>query len=851
MKLHALIGSIWLGLVLMLVPSSLQAQIFDPVSWSWESQDLGDGTYNLVFKANIESGWHLYSQHIASGGPIPTSFQFEKMEGVEKVGETSEAGEIHKEHDKNFDMELAYFSNTATFTQKVRVTGAEGTIEGFLEFMVCDDERCLPPKGEDFSFSLKGAEPEPQPAPVPTPVPQEKAETKTEPEPAPVEPQEIMPVEVSPEITVDETPGLLEPVKWNYSFEKKDEQTYQLHFEAKIAENWKIYGRNIEPGGPIPTGFRYDEGAYELIGETAPEHAPKVIMDQLFDMEVPYFTKAIRFSQTIRLTGEVENIKGKLDFMTCDAGKCIPFFDTPFEFDLTGQGISTAAVSGTGEAGPNPFVIETINLDSPLADCVSEAAVVSTKNSGFGTIFLLGFLGGLLALLTPCVFPMIPLTVSFFTKSSQNRRQGFFNAAFYGFSILIIYVLLSVPFHLLESVDPAILNNISTNVVLNLLFFAIFAVFAFSFFGFYEITLPSGLTNKASSAGSSVGGLIGIFFMGLTLALVSFSCTGPILGTLLTGSLSSDGGAMQLTMGMTGFGLALALPFALFAAFPGWLNSLPRSGGWLNTVKVVLGFVELALALKFLSNADLVSHWGLLKREVFFAIWIVIGLGLTAYLFGWIRFPHDTPGIKPSKTRIGLGVFTLLFVAYLAPGLTNSEVANRKLVSGFPPPIFYSLYEQESDCPLGLECFKDYEEGLAYAREVNKPILLDFTGWACVNCRRMEENVWVNPEVYKRLSEDYVLISLYVDDRKKLPEAEQIEVMTRAYGMKKIRTIGNKWETLQTETFKINSQPYYALISPDEELLNTPVAYTPDAVMYRDFLDCGLQVHKKKLSVQP
>jgi thiol:disulfide interchange protein len=468
-----------------------------------------------------------------------------------------------------------------------------------------------------------------------------------------------------------------------------------------------------------------------------------------------------------------------------------------------------------------------------------------TKSSnGLFGIFLLGFVGGLLALLTPCVFPMIPLTVSFFTKQSKNKKKGIFNAILYGFFIVFIYILLSLPFHFLDNLDPEILNTISTNVWLNIFFFVVLVFFAFSFFGFYEITLPSSWGNKMDSA-SSVGGIIGIFFMALTLAIVSFSCTGPILGSLLASSLTSDGGATQLTAGMSGFGLALALPFALFALFPSWLNSLPKSGGWLNTTKVVLGFLELALAFKFLSNADLVAHWDLLKREVFIGIWIVIFIGLALYLFAKIKFPHDSPIKKLSFSRLSFGVLIVSFIIYISPGVLKNPTWNLSLLSGFPPPLFYSIYEQESDCPLGLNCYKDFDEGLAAAKESNKPILLDFTGWACVNCRKMEENVWSEQDIYQTLKDDYILISLYVDDNEKeLPAAQQFDFLKKNGKVKKIKTIGDKWSTFQVINFKNASQPYYILMNADLEILNTPQQYT-DRDTYFRWLQKGIETFKK------
>jgi thiol:disulfide interchange protein DsbD len=435
---------------------------------------------------------------------------------------------------------------------------------------------------------------------------------------------------------------------------------------------------------------------------------------------------------------------------------------------------------------------------------------------------------------------MIPLTVSFFTKGAQSRRKGIFNAILYGFFIVLIYMLLSIPFHLIDGLDPSILNMISTNIWLNIFFFVILVFFSLSFFGFYEITLPSSWGTKMDAA-SDIGGFIGIFFMALTLAIVSFSCTGPILGSLLAGSLGTAGDpAFQLSAGMTGFGLALALPFALFALFPNLLSTLPKSGGWLNTTKVVLGFLELAFALKFLSNSDLVGHWDLLKREVFIGLWIVIFTGLTLYLFGKIKFPHDALLKKLSFLRISFGIFIFAFVVYLIPGTFKNPTWNLSALSGFPPPQFYSIYERASDCPLGLDCYKDFDEGVKAAKEANKPILLDFTGWACVNCRKMEENVWSNSSIYALLSNDYVLISLYVDDHEKvLPEAAQFDFLKANGSIKKIRTYGDKWSTFQTINFKNASQPYYILMTADLEILNSPQQYT-DITTYKNWLEEGI-----------
>ncbi len=586
----------------------------------------------------------------------------------------------------------------------------------------------------------------------------------------------------------------LEPVKWSTAVEKISETEYNLIFNTEIEDHWHLYSQHLPEGGALPTEFEFDSIAqtqdYKLVGKVL-ESESITKFDKVFQMDLTYFDGAATFTQKIELLNpEVTSISSEVFFQACDDEKCI-FESEVLTFNLS-KDSATAITTTTSIDARSKELSDKLQLNVTGWEKYEKEEVKEKSNFG---IFILGFLGGLIALLTPCVFPMIPLTVSFFTKSASNSQKGLANAMLYGLFILVIYVLLSLPFHFLDSLNPEILNTISTNVWLNIIFFIILAFFAFSFFGFYEITLPASWGNKMDSA-SNVGGIIGIFFMALTLAIVSFSCTGPILGSLLAGSLTSDGGAMQLTMGMTGFGLALALPFTLFAMFPKWLNALPKSGGWLNTVKVVLGFLELGMAFKFLSNADLVKHWGLLKREVFIGIWIVLGIGLLLYLLGKIKFPHDSPLKKLSFGRISFAVLVGAFVVYLIPGLTNTEHANLKLLSGFPPPLPYSLYEKESDCPLGLNCYKDLEEGVAAAKAENKPIMLDFTGWACVNCRKMEEQVWSKDKIYSVLNEEYVIISLYVDDRKELEENEQFQFLSITEALKILRLLA------------INGQPY-------------------------------------------
>jgi len=626
------------------------------------------------------------------------------------------------------------------------------------------------------------------------------------------------------------------PVKWTKEWKKISETEYELIFKASIFEGWHIYSQYTDEGGSLPSEFAF-KGAgedYELVGPTE-ESETIVEYSDIFEVEETFFKEEAIFTQKIELLDpDVRQIDVSLFYQVCKE-VCIGV-DEDFSFVFDG-----------GAVTKNEKIVDerslamgkALKLNLKNKHLLSQSATDVGTEAGLWTIFGLGFLGGLIALLTPCVFPMIPLTVSFFTKHTEQRSKGVMNASLYGFFIILIYFLLSLPFHLFDSVDSQILNTIATNIWLNILFFLIFVFFAFSFFGYYELTLPSSWAHKVDAASAKVGGAFGIFFMADTLAIVSFSCTGPILGGLLGSMVLEEGDvATNLSMGMTGFGLALALPFALFALFPAWLNSLPKSGGWMNTVKVVLGFLELALALKFLSNADLVGNWGILKREIFVGIWVLLFLLLALYLFGVLRFPHDSPTQKISILRKTAGLMSAGFFMYLTMGLLN--ISDLKLLSGFPPPAFYSVFETESDCPLGIDCFKDFDQGLAHAQAVDKPILLDFTGWACVNCRKMEENVWSETDIYPLLKNEFVLISLYIDDRKELPFEEQFNFKFDSGRVKEINTVGQKWGTFQSLNFNAASQPYYVLLSPNLEVLNKAVQYT-DATAYRDWLMEGLR----------
>lgn len=623
-------------------------------------------------------------------------------------------------------------------------------------------------------------------------------------------------------------------VKWETSIDHQTEKQIHLLLKGTLKEGWHVYRADSSEGLTGITIQSTDASVQPGIPEIKSDF--QSLPDMVFEGKPKAVAKGtITINQVLNINGPLPAmVKLKIAYETGNKDQFIP---------------EEQIISITLDASKQvtrEVLVPSIDIKHPISNCGEDnQAVTNTKSKGLGALFFIGFLGGLVALLTPCVFPMIPLTVSFFTKKATSRKAGIRNAFMYGSFIFIIYILLSLPFHFLDGINPEILNNISTNVYLNVFFFAIFIFFAFSFFGFYEISLPASFSSGADRKAGS-GNLAGIFFMALTLALVSFSCTGPILGSLLAGSLTSDGGAMQLTAGMAGFGLALALPFALFALFPGWLQSLPKSGGWLTTVKIVLGFAELALALKFLSNADLVKHWGLLKREVFIGLWIIIGTGLTLYLFGKLKFPHDSPPKKLVKGRILAGLITGLFTLYLIPGVTNTPWANLKLISGFPPPLYYSIYQKKSDCVLGLNCSKDFTEGMKMAKAAGKPVLLDFTGYACVNCRRMEENVWSDPEVYRLMKDEFIVISLYVDDKKNLPPAEQFTYTTKEGDAKQIETVGDLWSTFETENFANNAQPLYAILNNEKQLLSFPVGYTPDKKEYLQWLKCSLEAFKKK-----
>ena len=614
-----------------------------------------------------------------------------------------------------------------------------------------------------------------------------------------------------------------DPITFETKVKKISENTFELVTTANIQNKWRLYSQNLLSGGAIPTEFIFDNKSQsiKLIGDVS-ESQSITKFDPIFQIEQSYFENQSTFTQLIETNKIIDNIPAVISYQACDDVVCI-FREANLIFNFDGSTLAIDNIDLTSDIYENNNALAIDLKNTELLSTINDSSAL-TSNS-YINLFILGFIGGLLALLTPCVFPMIPLTVSFFTsnKSEQNSK---FNAIIYGLFIVGIYLSLSIPFHFLDSIDPEILNSISTNAGLNIFFFVVFILFAFSFFGFYEITIPSRWVNSIDSKSNSIGGYIGVFFMALTLVLVSFSCTGPILGSLLVGSISSQGGAIQLTIGMLGFGVALALPFTIFALFPNLLTTLPKSGRWMNTFKVILGFLELGFAFKFLSNADLVEHWGILKREVFIGIWVLISFSLSLYLLGLYKFPHESKNVVTSKFNLILGFFVLGFSVYLFPALLQNGSDKARMLSGFTPPAFYSIYSKSNDCPLGFTCFKDFDSGLSYAKSQNKPILLDFTGWACVNCRRIEENVWTDPEVYSLINDNFVLISLYVDDRKELDVKDFITLKYKSGKEKIIKTVGEKGATFQAINFKSASQPYYVLLDNNLRILNKPIQYT-------------------------
>jgi len=661
------------------------------------------------------------------------------------------------------------------------------------------------------------------------------------------------------------------PVKWKIKLEDSGKPEKEIVFTAVADKGWHLYDMNLPAGGPVSTSITYEtmKGA-ELVGKVVSSVAPTSVYDELFAMNLRWYSGTVTFTQKIKVTdAKAFKLAGELEFMACNDETCLPPERVEFSFNRKNitmtdagvvagesddqaaadslslaQGADSLSVSADGEnAGQlvNPTKIaealsDNVDLWTPVIDelkAFGESPLDGTDSSLL-FIFLAGFAGGFIALLTPCVWPMIPMTVSFFLKRTKNKKKAIKDAVMYGVSIIVIYLALGL---LITGIFGAsALNDLSTNAVFNLLFFALLVLFAVSFFGAFEMVLPSSWTNKLDAKADSTSGILSIFFMAFTLALVSFSCTGPIIGTLLV-QAASMGSIVAPAVGMFGFAFALAIPFSVFAIFPNMLQSMPKSGGWLNSVKVVLGFLELALALKFFSVADLAYGWRILDRETFLVLWIVIFAMLGFYLLGKIRFSHDSELKYVSVPRLFMAIVSLAFAVYMVPGLWGAPL---KSISAFAPPLYtqdFNLYEDEVHAQ-----FDDYEAGMAYAKKNNKPVMIDFSGYGCVNCRKMEASVWTNPGVKQIIENDYVLITLFVDDKTKLPEVIEIEEHGKT---RKLKTVGDKWSYLQRSKFGANAQPFYVLLDNNGKPLSHSYAYDEDVNKYIQFLQGGLKNYKK------
>ncbi|HBH24756.1 MAG TPA: disulfide bond formation protein DsbD [Cytophagales bacterium] len=821
----------FLGILIFLLPFVLPAQILKPISWQNEiepkSVNVGD-TVEIHFNATIDQNWYLYSSDFDPElGPIIAEFNFEPHSDYELIGDITPIKPKRK-YDDLWEGEVSIFVGTGKFVQKIIITGPQPVIIGYYSYQVCSgiDGKCINLE-DDFNFSnIKVT-----------------ATQKAEKTGGASDMFSSGNSDVIGNIPDDEeTPtGILNPVEWEVqagpSSWKEGDQV-ELIFEASIKKDWVLYtpGNDLNPG-PIPASISFeDNDSFEKVGELSSQQE-KTKYDDVFEGDTRYLENEGALIQTVLIRKLPPSISGTISFQVCnnESGKCIPL---EYDFNIGSRTEVTAEVSSEKKG---------LLMQRDTTDAYSLLAFV-----------ILAFLGGLAALFTPCVFPMIPMTVSFFTGRAKNKAQGIRNALFYGFSIVLIYTLtgaLLAPF-----MGPETANELATNWALNLIFFTIFIVFAISFFGAFDITLPSSFVNKMDRKADK-GGFVGIFFMAFTLVLVSFSCTGPIAGSLLVES--AGGLVLKPILGMFAFGMAFAIPFTLFAIFPEWLNSLPKSGGWLNSVKVALGFLELAFAFKFLSVADQAYHWGILDREVYLAIWIVVFTLMGLYLLGKIRLPHDSPLEKISVGRLLLAIVSFVFVVYLLPGMWGAPL---KALAGYLPPMHthdFNLYEarfqggleiSEVACeppkygdklhfPHGLTGYFDYEQAISCAREQNKPLFIDFTGHGCVNCREMEARVWSDPAALKRLREDFILVALYVDDKTELPESEWY---TSDYDGKVKKTIGKQNADFQITRFENNAQPYYVILGHDEKPILKPKAYDLSVQNFIDYLEKAKEVYQSK-----
>ena len=837
---------------LFLTLGMLTAQILNPVKWSFESKKISDTEYDLIATAKLDKNWNIYTQNINSDdGPIPTKFTFKPSPQYQLVGGKPSEVSDHKKsgYDKIFAMDVTKYSESVKFIQRIKLLGAGAQISGSVEFGTCDDEKCLPPQEENFNYNISSGAGTSRGAtntPVATPA------TPTTPSSV------IQPIPIQPNVG-SKSGGIKDKADWTFESKKISDTEYDLIFKAKIEKGWHIYSQFLKGEGALPTSFSFDKSSgIELIGK-AKEESPKrqEHKEPIFDnMTVVDFSESATFTQKIKVKDISKPIKGTLEYMACTEGQCTPPIEVPFSFNLaTGQGSAivetatplnndTSHTAALGNIGVKPTDFQFDKTNESFV-CGS-TTTISAADDSLWLIFIKGFVAGLLAVLMPCIFPLIPMTVGFFTKGSKDRKTGIRNALIYCASIIVIFVSLGLFFSVVFGSDS--LNKFATHPVVNIAFGALFVLFALSFFGLFEITLPSGLLNKVDSAADR-GGLIGIFFMAFTLVLVSFSCTGPLIGSVLVDTMKYGVSAGAVVC-MFGFSLAMALPFGFFAAFPAWLKTLPKSGSWMDDLKVSLGFIEIALAIKFLSNADLIKGWKILPYEAFLGIWILCALGLGLYFAGILKLKKNAPPVKWTALRGGIVAICFAIVFYMGLGYRYNPVTQTfktpELGSGILPPAGYS-YIYPQDCPLNLNCFHDLNEGIAFAKKVNKPILLDFTGYNCANCRKMEENVWNQTGVLELIRDKYVLVSLYTDSKQELktPYAPY----TSSFDNKLKDTEGEMWTDLEATFFNKNSQPFYVLLSPNLKVLNAPVAYTPEIREYQDFLQCGLDKYSEGIKL--
>ncbi len=799
----------------------LTAQITNEVKWDFEVKKIATNEYDLYMNAKIDAGWHLYSLNNKSDdptkiGPNPIYFEFEKNNAYKLIGDVKEVSKAHVVFEKLFDMETAYFTDKAVFVQKVKTLKAIKEIKAFTEYQICDDKACKYPLSADFNFAVSYEEES-----------TEVAESE--------EADDAMSFDIGNKQSQQK---ILDPVKWNFELKKISKKRAELIITAEIGEGWHLYSAYVGEGGPKPSKLFFDENQnIELIDSIIESGEKEDVYDSTFEMPVSYFGDKVVFIQKIKLDKKNQNISGSFEYMVCNDNQCVSLTE---DFQI-GEKDEAADLATTGEKGEKSLLM----------------------------FFILAFLGGLAAIVMPCVFPMIPMTVSFFMHSSDKKSKAKSQALFFSLSIIGIYTA----FGLIVSatLGPDFINWLSTHWIPNIFFTLIFLFFAASFFGMFEITLPSWMINKSDKQADK-GGYFGAFFMAFTLVLVSFSCTVPIVGLILVEA--ARGEIIKPIIGMLGFSLAFALPFGFFAFFPSKLGNLPKSGGWLNSVKVVFGFIELALALKFLMVADQTYHWGILPREVYIAFWVVIFALLGFYLLGKLKFAHDSDLPFISVPRLTMAILSFTFVVYLIPGLIGAPL---KGMSGYLPPQESHSFDLNSivrgytkglsvekisfnddnktlctepkysdilHLPHGLEGYFDFEQGLACAKEQGKPLFIDFTGHGCVNCREMEQSVWVNDMVLKRLKSDWVVMALYVDDKTKLPEEEW---EPSRYNGKLMKSIGKRNADIQITQFGSNSQPNYILLDTDgKTVLATPRGHDKDVDAFVEFLDEGLKNFKAR-----